>query len=194
MKNLALRLFDIITLAVIDHNAKFATAWTFTQALDPSFNPVRDHVADVKIDGCSRFYTAHNVDDVLELAKGARLLEVRKGRKGRHGRALCFVFEADVVIGEAVESMPIEGEKYVMQKVHGMLQPVGTVAYWPSGTKVFTIVLTPENEAGELALASAYPGYPDPEPRPGWENLIEGQELSAFQVLMYGLRPSARKN
>lgn len=194
MKNLAIRLYDIVLGAIIDWNKKFEEAWEFTQKLDANFNPVRDHAPDIRIDGCSHFYKANTVTDVLELARGAKLLEVRKGRKGRHGRALCFIFEASEPVGEAVESMPIEGETYVMKMVHGMLQPVGKVAYWPSVSNVFTVVLTPENENGDLALASAYPGYPDPEPRPGYVGLKEDEELSAFQVLLYGLRPSARKN
>ena len=166
----------------------------FTQTLIPGFNPVRDHASDVKVDGCSRFYKVKNTRDAIELAKISKLVEVRRGRDEGHGKAIILVFEAPEEIGETAESVPISGEVYTMQKVHGSLQATGTVSYWPMSTRIFCIVLTPENADGDVAFATAHPGLPDPDPRPGYADLKEGEELDAFSVLLYGLRPTARKS
>lgn len=93
--------------------------------------------------------------------------------------------------GRQAWSALIDGEKYVVKKsAHGDLQVYGKVREESCMVNVFCIILTIEKVADgslQLALASAYPGLPDPSPNK--EGLKEGDILTAQEVRERRLRP-----
>lgn len=102
-----------------------------------------------------------------------------------------LAIHTSVACGRQAWSAPIDGEKYTVKKsAHGDLQVYGKVREESCGVNVFCIILTIEKVADgslQLALASAYPGLPDP--NPDKEGLKEGDILTAQEVRNRRLRP-----
>ena len=93
--------------------------------------------------------------------------------------------------GRQAWSSPVDGEKYIVKKSkHGDLQVYGKVQEESCEVNVFCVILTLEKVADgslQLALASVYPGLPDPNPNK--EGLKEGDVLTAQEVRERRLRP-----
>jgi hypothetical protein len=153
------------------------------------YNPLSGHLeADRGKGGSIWDGEFKSIEQIIALCETAEFKEVIPGAFG----ALCFVFEDRHQVGEKVISKVIEGEKYKIEKVHGMLQPVGNIETYSVQTNTFTICLTPESVKGymEFALASAYPGLPDnAAPIPGE---YEGKEFDAKFIEENGWRPKAK--
>lgn len=162
----------------------FRKAFDNLKAIAPAHNPFSGHLSgDAETKSRFSFENA-GIGTIADLLGQAELLEVQEG----HG-ALLFVFDnrwsGDV--GETVINAPIAERQYVMENIHGMLQPRGDGIIRRRQTKQFTICLTWENIPGigkDLALASVYPGSPD-EP---WDmtGLTEGQTISGQELLDRG--------
>lgn len=165
--------------------------------LDPNYKPDRRHTwADRHIAGTSIFYVWYTkVEDAIAKAKeeGVELIaDIQEDAKTR-----ILIFRSSEDIGEFADPLPVPAGKYIMKKEHGMLQPIGLVVQNPVSTNEFTIVLTLEvmpDGTQKWCLASLYPGRPDPRPRGGQRMLQEGDEITAYEVLLLRLRPKEPAN
>ena len=150
----------------------------------PSHDPFQGHLSGDE-DTKSRFaFSQAGIGTIADLLGQAELLEVQEG----HG-ALLFIFDNgwSGEVGETVTNLPIAERQYVMENIHGMLQPKGEGALTRIPTKRFTVCLTWEDIPGQgrdLALASVYPGQPDAQ----WnmDGLTEGQTISGQELLDRG--------
>ena len=150
----------------------------------PSHDPFQGHLSGDE-DTKSRFsFASAGIGTIADLLGQAEMIDVQEG----HG-ALLFIFDngwsGDV--GEIVTNLPIAERQYVMENIHGMLQPKGEGRLTRTKRHRFTICLTWEDIPGQgrdLALASVYPGQPDAP----WDmtDLTEGQTISGQELLDRG--------
>lgn len=147
-----------------------------------AYSPFRGHLAD-DMDTKSRFDATHAgigyISDLLGKAElqGATFDD----------NALVFVFDAGWEVGEFVTNVPIPENEYTITMVHGMLQPRGDGKIVRERTTMFTVVFTPEIVGdGEkvMALASIYPGRPDPVHEVPFK---EGDKVTGRQLLDAGI-------
>lgn len=165
--------------------------------LDPNYKPDRRHTwADRFVAGTSIFYDWYNqIADAIAKMKSEDtelIADIQEDAKTR-----ILIFRAKDVVGEYADPLPIPEGKYTMKEEHGMLQPIGPVVQNPISTQEFTIVLTLEimpDGTTAWCLASLYPGRPDPRPRGGQRQLQEGDELTAYEILLLRLRPKEPTN
>jgi hypothetical protein len=152
----------------------------------PDFNPLKGHLASDNITGSSRFYEEiKDMEDVLNLVTVATSIEMFPA----WGGAVGFAVHTAAPCGLQAWAAPVEGAEYEVKTWHGCIQAFGPVTEETAVSNVFTIILTPEDTADgkRFALASVYPGTPDPEPNR--DGLAEGQQLTAADVRARNLRP-----
>jgi len=140
-----------------------------------NFNPLSGHTPETRVPGSSFFQNDLTVEDILGLLDLDFEVKEQAGHKG----ARCFVFHTGIFA--SVEADPVP--RVVLRKIHGCLQ--GALVYNYVTTDAITIVITPE-EDGQFALASIFPGLPDPDP--DFEGLEEGALMSVEEAERRGIR------
>ena len=149
----------------------------------PHHDPFAGHLSGDEPTKSRFLFPQAGIGTICDLLSESRIESVEEG----HGGAILLVFEAGHEIGEVVTNSPRPDGIYVMEKVHGMIQPTGEGDIIRGGTKIFTVCLTLEEIPGvgkDFALASVYPGRPDP----AWsmDGLTEGQTISGKDLIDRG--------
>ena len=152
----------------------------------PNHNPWSGHLLNDPA-GKSRFsFVSANNGTIADLLGKSSIVNV-KFQKGAVLITMNSNWDPDGS-GWSVSNEPISENKYVMTKVHGMLQPKGAGKLVQRADNYFTVVLTEEkmpDGTTDLALASLYPGEPDPEY--SLEGLHENDVLTGQQLLDRGI-------
>jgi hypothetical protein len=152
----------------------------------PDHNPWAGHLLrDPK--GKSRFsFENAGLGTIADLLGRASIVSVKFQRNALIVTADCN-WETGCA-GWSVTNEPIPENKYVMTMVHGMLQAKGSGRFVERADNYFTVVMTEEampDGTTDLALASIYPGQPDPEY--SLEGLHENDVLTGAELIERGI-------
>lgn len=151
-------------------------------AIAPQHDPFAGHLAYDEPTKSRFLFPSAGIGTIADLLSESTMVSIEEGRG-----AILLTFEAGHEIGEVVTNSPRPDGIYVMEKVHGMIQPKGEGEIIRGGTKIFTICLTWEDvpdQGKDLALASVYPGRPDSV----WDmtDLTEGKIISGQELIDRG--------
>jgi len=165
------------------------TAYQNLHDVHPGFNPMQHHTTKAARPGDSFFIEKlQTVQDVLALLNeyidNGSEWYAEPGKK----QEVYFIIDMPIIIGTTIMSPPLPGEQYVVIKDHGGLIPSGKTQVSMVETTKLSCILTLErlkNETSCYALASVYPGEPDPSG--SWEGLKEGDSISGEELLKRGI-------